>query len=290
MRHAPRHGACCGHWVSDVMPIARLDGEDFPGFDRVRRGLSFGDGLFETMRVSGSRIELWTHHLARLKQGCARLGMDAPGDTLLAGERDHLAVDAPEAVLKLMVWRDTLSRGYDTGSARSTHRCWTVEPMVPPDQAPLRARWCDLRVALQPRLAGIKSLNRLEQVLARAEWAGTEWDEGLLLDSAGKVVGATAGNLFAVIDGSLVTPALDQCGVAGVFRAWMLASDGEIGIRDILRADIERASEVFVTNAVRGIRPIGAIDRQSVAVGAVTHAWIARARLAGLMATAGSVR
>ncbi len=272
------------------MPIARLDGEDFPGFERVQRGLSYGDGLFETMRVSGGRVALWPQHFARLRDGCARLGMDAPGDALLAGERDRLALDEPEAVFKLMVWRDAVTRGYDPGSSRSTHRCWTVDPTVPSDEAPLRVRWCDLRLALQPRLAGIKSLNRLEQVLARAEWSGTEWDEGLLRDSAGKVIGATAGNLFAVIDGSLVTPVLDECGVAGVFRAWMLAADEAIGIRDILRADIERASEVFVTNAVRGIRPIAAIDGQPVALGPVTRAWITRARQAGLMAAAGPVR
>jgi len=272
-----------------LSPVTLLDGKEFAGFDRIHRGLAYGDGLFETMRVSAGSVALWPHHVARLANGCARLGMDSPDEMLLASERDRLAEEQAESVLKLLVWRDAKSWGYDSAASRAIHRCWTSAALPPPDEAPLRVRWCDLRVARQPRLAGIKSLNRLEQVLARAEWSGSEWDEGLLLDGAGHVVGATAGNVFAVIDGSLVTPALDECGVAGVFRGWMLEADGSIGIRAILRADIERASEVFVTNAVRGIRPIAAIEDRPVAVGPVTRTWLARARRAGLISCAGLI-
>ena len=268
--------------------VALLDGKEFTGFDRLHRGLAYGDGLFETMRVQAGRVALWKHHVARLVQGCARLAMDGPDEEVLASERDRLAAEQPEAVLKLLVWRDAKSAGYDAAGSRAVHRCWTTSALPRLDAAPLRVRWCELRVARQPRLAGIKSLNRLEQVLARAEWTGMEWDEGLMLDESGHVVGATAGNAFAVIDEQLVTPALDQCGVAGVFRQWMLEAGERIDIRDILRADLERASEVFVTNAVRGIRPIAAIDDRRFAVGPVTRAWLARARLAGLMPADGS--
>jgi 4-amino-4-deoxychorismate lyase len=116
-----------------------------------------------------------------------------------------------------------------------------------------------LRLASQPALAGIKHLNRLEQVLARAEWDDPAIDEGLLCDASGHVVCATAANLFAVIDGRLVTPDVSHAGVAGVARAIVvdaLAAE----VRRVSADDIERASEVFLTNALRGVMRVARID------------------------------
>ncbi len=267
-----------------------LDGKECTAIEWVQRGLGFGDGVFETMRARDGRVALWTAHMARLAESCRRLGFDAPLALPLESERDRLVLAKPDTVLKLMVWRYAAGVGYDPGGERRSHRCWTATPLPTQDSAPLRVRWCDIQLARQPRLAGLKTLNRLEQVLARGEWSGTDWDEGLLCDSDGQAISAITGNLFAVIDGRLATPALDQCGVAGVLRGWILehaqttsGSAATIDVRAILRAELERASELFVTNAVRGIRAIRALGDREYGVGPVTAQWIQRARVAGLM-------
>ncbi len=265
---------------------AHLDGDDFPGFRSIRRGLAYGDGLFETMRARNGEVALWSGHMTRLQWGCERLGLDAPDASQLQEERDRWLVRYPDAVLKLMLWRRDRGPGYDPSGERGTHLCWTASALPTQDPAPLRVRWCDLRFARQPKLAGIKHLNRLESVLARAEWKAGAWDEGLVCDSAGEVISAVAGNFFAVLDGRLATPSLEQCGVAGVLRAWLLerATLSEpVEVRAILPAELDRASEMFVTNAVRGIRTVGRLADREYAHGPVTATWMARARSARLM-------
>lgn len=266
--------------------IVLLDGGETVDFGSVERALAYGDGVFETMRAFAGCIPLWHAHMARLERGCECLGFETPPAALLREERDQVLRTQPDTVLKLMVWRRGAAAGYSPEGQTQSHRCWSSRALPKPHVAPLRVRWCDLQLAHQPRLAGIKTLNRLEQVLARSEWSGDEWHEGLLGDVDGNAVSAIAGNLFAVIDGRLVTPALDRCGVAGVMRGWILEQDrshGTIDVRAILRADIGRASELFLTNAVRGIRAIAAVGPDDYRLGPVTLDWKARARSAGLM-------
>jgi 4-amino-4-deoxychorismate lyase len=136
----------------------------------------------------------------------------------------------------------------------------------------VRVRICDLHLAEQPRLAGIKHLNRLEQVLARAEWNDPEIAEGLLLDAVGRVVCATMANVFAVIDGTLVTPALERCGVAGVARAEVLATRPGAQVCDVRLDELLAASELFLTSSVRGILPVQAVGDKVFRPGPVTRA------------------
>jgi 4-amino-4-deoxychorismate lyase len=119
---------------------------------------------------------------------------------------------------------------------------------------------CETRLSHQPRLAGIKHLNRLENVLAAAEWQNPDVAEGLLCDSEGNVIEGTRSNLFLVRHGELLTPDLSRCGVAGVQRQRVLdwaatrnlpASVGRVTLQDVLDAD-----EVFLTNSVIGLWPV----------------------------------
>jgi 4-amino-4-deoxychorismate lyase len=135
----------------------------------------------------------------------------------------------------------------------------------------LRVRWCDTRLAAQPLLAGLKHLNRLEQVLARAEWSDPAVGEGLMCDVDGPVISGTMTNLFAVLDGVLVTPALERCGVAGVARAEILASRSDARVMTLSRADLDRASEVFLSSSVRGILPVQAVGNTVYGPGPVTR-------------------
>ncbi len=268
--------------------FALFDGQQCDVAPRFHRGLVFGDGLFETLRARKGAIPLWAAHCVRMRESCQRLGLDMPDASVLDAERDTLLGLCPDATLRLVLWRESGGVSYDPGPVRRCHRLWNILQPFPAEIAPLRLRWCELRLASQPRTAGLKTLNRLEQVLARGEWSSDEWDEGLLCDQSDRAIGGIAANLFVRIDGQLTTPALGRAGVAGVMRGWILAHAGagageRVTVRDILRAEFDRAEEMFLTNAVRGIRPVGELAGRTLEIGLATMRLIEAARTAGVM-------
>jgi len=236
------------------------------------RGLEFGDGLFETLAVVDGHLRLLERHLARLNAGCERLGLAPPdGDTC---RRELLtAARAPgTGVVKLIVTRGRGGHGYASDRAGSARRWVAALParVRPASFAEhgVVLRACATRLAEQPLLAGIKHLNRLEQVLARREWTDAAIPEGLMLDVHGRVICGTMTNVFAVIRDELVTPALTRAGVAGVMRGALLEafrnSGARVVERDLAPEELKEASEVFVTNALIGAWPVR---------GYAAHAW-----------------
>ncbi|PXV60793.1 aminodeoxychorismate lyase apoprotein [Dyella jiangningensis] len=240
------------------------------------RGLSYGDGLFETIRFVHGVAPLWSRHMDRLREGCRRLGLPQPDAAALQREAVAMAAGMEHAVVRITLTRGLGERGYAPPASP------TVTRIVAGFDAPamsgdayvsgIRTRWCETTLALQPRLAGLKHLNRLEQVLARAEWSDPAVAEGLMRDVDGRVMGGTMTNLFAVLDGQLVTPALDRCGVAGVARAEVLAAMPAARIVDLSPEDLARAEEVFLSSSVRGILAVQAVDDTVYVPGPVTRA------------------
>jgi 4-amino-4-deoxychorismate lyase len=219
------------------------------------RGIAYGDGLFETLRVHRGEVPWWNDHWSRLQLGAERLGIPLPDEERVRDEAKSLFADGGDGVLKLLVTRGAGERGYVPPA--NPVPTWIVSrhavPAMP--KRGLNLRVCEFRIASQPALAGIKHCNRLEQVLARAEAERAGADEGLVLDSAGNVIGATAANLFALVDGRWVTPVIVDCGVAGVCRAKLLPALGA-DERALSLAEVEAADAVFLCNAVRGILPV----------------------------------
>jgi 4-amino-4-deoxychorismate lyase len=229
------------------------------------RGLQYGDGLFETMRVRQRRIRLLELHLERLAEGCRRLGIDAPAAGL-EREATARARQCMDGVLKLILTRGRGERGYrPTGRERYT-RVLSLHAL-PASQAalpkPVRVRVCRTRLGLNPDLAGLKTLNRLESVMARAEWRDERIWEGLMRDVEGTVVCGTMSNVFLRRGSTLMTPALDRCGIAGVMRRWVLEQAKDLRLRVWQgRLPVEAfrdAEEVFMTNAVAGVVPVGCL-------------------------------
>jgi 4-amino-4-deoxychorismate lyase len=253
-----------------------IDGHPGDAVSTRDRGFCYGDGLFETIRFVGQRAPLWTRHMQRLQEGCRHLQLPTPAADLLAREARIVIGASAQAVVRISVTRGVTARGYALPALAQSSRVVSAFAMPPLDranyQAGIRVRWCDLRLAEQPRLAGIKHLNRLEQVLARAEWSDPAIAEGLLCDASGRLVSATMANVFLVIDGRLATPPLHRCGVAGVARAEVLAALPAAEVRDISMADGLRASEVFLSSSVRGILPVQALGDKVFAPGPVTRA------------------
>lgn len=222
------------------------------------RGLQYGDGLFETMRVRSGAVRLLDHHLARLQAGCALLGIDGPPPRALRRELERRARGTEEAVLKLILTRGVGARGYRPSGEERTTRVISLHPLPPlPGARAVGVRLCATRLGTNPALAGLKTLNRLESVLARGEWRDHRIWEGLLCDEAGHVVCGTQSNLFVRRGRLLLTPRLDRCGIAGVMRRWVLEIAPDLGLEPretrLRWPDLGRAEEVFMTNAVAGV-------------------------------------
>ena len=228
------------------------------------RGLLYGDGVFRTLRAEHGKAQHWPLHYQKLQYDCAALGIACPDVALLSNELNELLAQHPDAVVKLIVTRGEGARGYAPPASAEPACLWDIFPIsnYPPEWAihGIKARLCQLRLGCQPRLAGIKHLNRLENVLAAAEWNDADIAEGVLLDERGHVTGGTRSNLFMVCNGTLLTPDLSCCGVAGVQRErvmeWAAAHNvpcqtGQFGLDELLAAD-----EIFLVNSIIGLWPV----------------------------------
>jgi len=232
------------------------------------RGLSYGDGVFRTFIVREGRPQHWPRHFARLRNDCAALGIACPEEAVLRGELEQVARHEPDCVVRITVTRGPGLRGYAPPSpANPTHIVMTsARPQYPPELAVrgVKARICTLRLGFQPALAGIKHLNRLENVLARREWNDPAVAEGLLLDVEGNAIEGTMSNLFIVEHGILVTPDLSRCGVAGVTRERVIESAARHGVRcqvtHVTRERLLQADEILLVNSIIGVWQVRELD------------------------------
>lgn len=257
------------------------------------RGLQYGDGLFETIAIRNGRPRLPGLHIERLQTGCERLRMQVPADGLLLGMLDHALAStgcSGGAVVKLIATRGSGPRGYrhpenpaprillglfDSLAHARDHWTHGVE-----------LRICNVRLGSQPALAGIKSLNRLEQVLARNEWQDHSVADGIMLDADCNIVCGTMSNLFFVSDGRLLTPEITTCGVSGVMRRHIIALSGNeglaVGVKPVPIRILQECSEVFLSNSQIGVWPVRRCGTNSyVAPGPTTR------RVMALLAAAG---
>lgn len=237
------------------------------GISPMDRGLTLGDGVFRTLRMEQGRPLWWPEHFAKLDADCRRLGIANFSRSEWEQDLAWIAVRLPEAVLRLTATRGPGPRGYRLPDISLPTRVCQAMPLPdfpdPVAETGARLRLCSLRLGHQPRLAGVKHLNRLENVLARAEWDDPEIDEGILLDQAGGLVSGVMSNLFLWRDGGLLTPRLDLCGVAGVARARLMgwASRQGIPVREceLILDDLYAAEAVFLTNSLIRIRYVAAV-------------------------------
>lgn len=248
------------------MPVATvlLNGVAADRISCSDRGLQYGDGLFETVAVVDGRPALWGRHLDRLQLGCVRLGIPPPDPLRLRDEVEREIAGRDRLVIKIILTRGEAGRGYRPPASPQPNRLVSSAPW--PDQprswrtAGVRLRYCNTPLGINPALAGVKHLNRLEQVLARGEWSDPEIAEGLMLDGAGRVIEGTQSNLFLWRDGGLHTPDLSAAGVSGVMRGLVLElarSLGiEVGIGHLFPEDLAGADGLFMTNALIGYWPV----------------------------------
>ncbi|NJO13311.1 MAG: aminodeoxychorismate lyase [Gammaproteobacteria bacterium] len=257
-------------------------------FAAADRGVHYGDGLFETMLLKQGRVPLLEAHLQRLMLGCVRLSLSCPDLGVLRAEIQEVCGATSDGVVKLLLTRGAAGRGYAPAPAAASTRMISLYPPATPQPFEIQVAWCNTRLGRNAQLAGIKHLNRLEQVLAQMNVVAAGVDEGLMLDSADELVSAVSSNVFwcAIVRCSRQTCVIAVSG--GVMRGQVLRIAAEAGIavhEGALRTeDVRGATEVFLTNAVHGLRAVVALDEQRWKVGPMAlqlHAELQRLLEAG---------
>lgn len=254
-----------------MQPLTLINGSATRTLASSDRGLNFGQGVSTRIKVVAGKAQLWREHMALLQRGCSALGFHINAVEKLV-KRDLGLI--PKADLSLRV---TLTAGLGsttllTPAEFQPTRILQIEPTQHPEPPVdgVEAVVCDTRLAVQPRLAGIKHLSRLEQLLARAEWRDQRIFDGVMLDTDGVVVGGTRANLFWATQGQLFTPDLSRCGVSGAMRAAILrlAQQLQIPTHEV-RASLDTllgADEIFFCNSALGILPVKALAQNQYAV------------------------
>jgi 4-amino-4-deoxychorismate lyase len=242
------------------------------------RGFSYGDGVFRTFTLRGAKPAMWRRQYAKLAQDCRVLNIKCPHAETL--ERDLALIGAaePDCVVKIIVTRGESARGYAAPVKATATRVVLSSPL--PEfpahycEKGVQVRLCRMRLAAQAALAGVKHLNRLESVMARAEWSDANIAEGLMCDADDNLICGTMSNVFLIRGDRLLTPDLTRCGVSGVMRDLVLelahshkipAQAAMIGIDDLLAADA-----AFLVNSVIGLWPVAALDRKTWSAGGLT--------------------
>lgn len=254
-----------------------INGEPGDSVSVLDRGFQYGDGLFETLTVVNGTPLLWDRHMQRLIHGAKRLGIEAPAETLLRDEAERVCRGSSRAVLKLIITRGTSGRGYAPAPESTPTRAVCLSPW--PDYPSryrshgVAVRFCRTIIARNGTFAGLKHLNRLEQVRARME-LDEDHAEGLMQDEFGHVIEGTMTNIFVVRGNELLTADLSHSGVEGVMRGLVLERAAALTpacrVTTLKRETVLNADEVFLTNSLIGLWPVRRLDSREYPVGPVT--------------------
>ena len=251
------------------MPLAvYINGKSHDCLAVENRAIHYGDGLFETILVKNAQIQLLDQHLERLQFGIKQLCMAETDSDQIKDQLNALANQFPNSILKLIVSVSQQTRGYLRQGEQKTDIIVFIDSLPKTRKRQLAAQICTLRLAAQPRLAGVKHLNRLEQVLASNELK-QGFDEGILfLYDKDVLVETISGNIFIVKSGKIMTPKLDQAGVEGVAKAKLMqiAFENDIEIMEtfINKETLLDADGVFISNSIMGLREIVSIDKKAI--------------------------
>lgn len=270
------NGVAVDHAVDGAANGAGQEGDGIRFNDRA---LQYGDGFFETMRIVDGEIPMWEFHQQRLSwaQHSLKFSLDAFFSHWPAFVQQNLA-HVSSGCAKLVISRGCGPRGYKIPSDSRLNWWLQVTDFIPPKAlAPYHLALCQHTLSRQPALAGLKHLNRLDQVMARSEWSDESgFNEGIMFNLDGDVVEGTMSNIFWLSDNQLFTPDLSQEGIDGCVRRWLIADPYELLKSPVIIKkgakldELLSADAVFLTNSLLGIQPVQTIDGHAVA----QSAWV----------------
>lgn len=240
------------------------------------RSMAYGDGLFETMQVTNGMIPLWEWHYQRLEAGLKRLNIDVLDKKYLMEKLQALITDNNNHVAKLVVFRGDKTRGYFSASQRAEF-CITINPYVP-TKLLAELTLSPVRLARQKKLAGLKHLNRLEQVLAAQALSKTSYNDALMLDSKNNMIETINKNIILIKNNRLYTPKLNNCGVYGVALRWLQAQGYELKWKKIEFKSLCQYDGFLVCNSVVGFHAMikvadVAFNRHGLIVNEIQTKW-----------------
>ena len=244
------------------------------------RGLLYGDGLFETIALKDNKLLLWQSHMDRLSESCELLKLEEVAASIWLKDIQLLNLPDSNCIIKLLITRGSGGRGYRYSKNSEVCRIVSLHdwPNYPDEyyEKGIKVRFCDTRVSINSSLAGLKHINRLENVMARNEWRQQDIQEGLMQDDDDFVIEGTMTNLFAVRDNTLYTPKLNRSGVKGVLRQHVMNLASACGLNleiiELTQSELLEMHELFVCNSVIGIWPIRQLADRVFDVGEVTRA------------------
>jgi len=239
---------------------ALINGASASALSLLDRGLHYGDGVFRTLPVLGGIPQRWGLHYQKLQADCDALNINCPNAQSLLQDIQTLFAHG-DGVAKIIITRGESARGYAYVADIQANRIVlkSALPQYPKNHLTdgVKLHLCQLRLAHQPKLAGIKHLNRLENVLARSEWRDNSIVDGLLLDPNDLVIECTMSNIFAKFGNRLVTPLLNQCGVSGVTRERLIANGNRLSLvvteENLPLTQLMQADEIVICNSLFGV-------------------------------------
>lgn len=251
------------------------------------RAVQYGDGVFETIAIRDGSPRFWDLHMQRLRHACEQLALAMPAESLLERDLDsalaRTSTNTSFCTAKLIISAGQGRRGYRRPSPTNASALMGIFESAPLGrnayQGGVAALLCTTIISSQPKLAGVKSLNRLDQIFARAEWDSDEFFEGLMHDSEKRLICGTMTNMFAVRNNEISTPSLRRAGVAGVMRQLIInqLADNDIECieTDIPVSALSEIDELFICNSQIGVMPVRRCGKHQWPVGEATRSVMA---------------
>jgi 4-amino-4-deoxychorismate lyase len=247
-----------------------INGQFQDCIDVTERALQYGDGCFTTMAFTQGKLQLWSKHLARLQHNCQRLAINFNQWQALQDSALSLIAKAEyeSGVIKIIISRGKGGRGYSPLNVTEPSYILSCH-VLPVHYASWQKQGISLglspiKLAMQPLLAGLKHLNRLEQVLVKQALDLTEFEDALVCDTSGNIVEASAANVFWLHKGQWFTPSLENSGVEGVMRnevCELLSTLSQPVTETKQKFTVDfAAEEMFICNALMTIVPVTSLS------------------------------
>jgi len=257
-------------------PVTRINGFESDYISVDDRGLNYGDGVFETILVRNGRPVFWAQHWQRLAKGTAQLAINCPTEDVLLEDIQCVLQKQRDGVLKIIVTRgQNQGQGYQYTENHSPTRIVRFFP----DSKTAHDKECmALKYSAYPlatsAFAGIKHLNRLEQIIAKAELHHSKYNEIICCDKNDNIVECSSANIFICMNNELYTPALNNCGIKGIVRDWVMDTATKNNIiqveKTITKAMLKKSDEIFITNSIIGVMAVTQVEQQKFNLGPIT--------------------
>lgn len=270
--------------------VSLINGKFLKTVSVLDRGLSYGDGLFETMswrhlrELDSFGVEFWNRHLKRLSASSLKMKIKMPSKEILNNYKDKIIKKSinlgfNEGVLKIIITRGVGGRGYKYEKDIEPTIIFLSFPKVRIDESffkkGVNLKFCKSPIFVNHQLSGIKHLNRIDSVMARSEWQNKEFFDGVLLDDSKNIIDGTMTNIFFSKNNILYTPDLKKSGINGIMRQVVIEKSkiffNSVHEIQINKKNLKLYDEMFITNSIIKILPVKKLEKKEFSISQSTR-------------------